>query len=278
MTDTPPPLAGVVGWPVSHSRSPVLHGHWLKRYGLPGHYIHIGLKPQDFETGIRSMPRLGFKGVNLTLPYKESILSIADSISDRAALIGAANTVVFREDGAISVDNTDGYGFIESVRAAVPDWQANAGPVVVLGAGGAARAVVSALLTAGAPEIRIANRTRQRAEILREQFGAKTQPVDWNRASDVLADAAMVVNTTSLGMVGKPPLPVTLERADSSTIAVDIVYTPLTTDFLAMAASRGMRTVDGLGMLLHQAVPGFESWFGVRPEVDEALRQAVLAG
>jgi len=277
MTEIPPPLAGVVGWPISHSRSPVLHGYWLRKYLIDGHYIPIGLRPQDFETGIRSLARLGFKGVNLTLPYKESILSIADAVTDRASLIGAANTVVFREDGSISVDNTDGYGFIESVRTAMPNWRGSDGPAVVLGAGGAARGVISALLTDGAPEIRLANRTRQRAEILAEQFGAKIQVVDWNRAGDAFAGAALAVNTTALGMVGKPPLPVTLERADTHTIVVDIVYNPLETEFLATARARGMPVVDGLGMLLHQAVPGFESWFNIRPEVDDDLRQAVLS-
>ena len=277
MTEIPPPLAGVVGWPISHSKSPALHAHWLKRYHVSGHYVPIGLKPQDFETGIRSLSRLGFKGVNLTIPYKESILSIADSVSDRASLIGAANTVVFREDGAISADNTDGYGFLESIRAALPGWSANAGPAVVLGAGGAARAVISALLSAGAPEVRLANRTRQRADILAEQFGAKITQIDWNRARDAFDGAALIVNTTALGMVGKPELPISLERADSSTVVADIVYNPLETELLANARARGMRTVDGLGMLLHQAVPGFESWFGIRPQVDDDLRAAVLA-
>lgn len=277
MTDGGVPLAGVVGWPIAHSRSPVLHGHWLKRYGILGHYIPIGLKPQDFENGIRALPKLGFRGVNLTLPYKESILQLADSISDRASLIGAANTIIFRENGSISADNTDGYGFIEGLRAAQPDWDARRGQALVLGAGGAARAVLSALLSAGTPHILLANRTRQRAEILRDQFGARIEVIDWNRTSDAAADARLIVNTTSLGMTGKPPLQMSLDAAPDDALVADIVYSPLETDLLARARARGLSTADGLGMLLYQAVPGFESWFGRRPEVDEDLRQAVLA-
>lgn len=277
MTDGGVPLAGVVGWPIAHSRSPVLHGYWLKRYGILGHYIPIGLKPQDFENGIRALPKLGFRGVNLTLPYKESILQLADSISDRASLIGAANTIIFRENGSISADNTDGYGFIEGLRAAQPDWDARRGQALVLGAGGAARAVLSALLSAGTPYILLANRTRQRAEILRDQFGARIEVIDWNRTSDAAADARLIVNTTSLGMTGKPPLQMSLDAAPDDALVADIVYSPLETDLLARARARGLSTADGLGMLLYQAVPGFESWFGRRPEVDEDLRQAVLA-
>ena len=276
MTEGSPPLAGVVGWPISHSLSPRLHGHWLKRYEIAGHYIPLGVKPQDFEPAIRALPKLGFRGVNLTLPYKESILGMADSVSDRASLIGAANTITFRDDGTMLADNTDGYGFVESIRAEVPSWDARSGPALVLGAGGASRAIVSSLLGIGSPEVMIANRTRQRAEILKDQFGAKIKVVDWNRASDAAEDVAIVVNTTALGMAGKPDLPFQLDAAPQTALVTDIVYSPLRTQLLEAAAERGHPTVDGLGMLLHQAVPGFESWFGVRPEVDDALRQAVL--
>ncbi len=276
MTENAPPLAGVVGWPISHSLSPVLHGHWLKKYGIPGHYIPIGLKPQDFENGVRSLHRLGFKGFNVTIPYKESILSLADNVSDRAALIGAANTIVLREDGSITADNTDGYGFLESLSSSGEGWDPRGKAALVLGAGGASRAIVSALLTGGADKLFIANRTRQRAEILREQFGARIEVIDWNRANDATAEADLIVNTTALGMVGKSPLPLSLERASQGTLVTDIVYNPLETDLLATARANGMPTVDGLGMLLCQAVPGFQSWFGVRPEVDHDLRLAVL--
>lgn len=276
MTDSAPPLAGVVGWPIAHTRSPVVHNHWLRRYGIDGFYIPIGMRQQDFEEGIRSLPKLGFRGVNLTIPYKETILSMADTVSDRASLIGAANTITFREDGAIHADNTDGTGFLESVRAAAPEWSPKAGPALVLGAGGAARAVISALLNAGAPEVRIANRTRQKAEMLAEHFGGRMVQVDWDRAAEAVDGAWIVVNTTALGMKGKPPLNVTLDAASRATLVVDIVYNPLETEFLARARALGLTGVDGLGMLLHQAVPGFESWFGVRPEVDDELRQVAL--
>lgn len=276
MTQNSPPLAGVVGWPIAHSRSPALHGHWLQRYGIEGYYIPIGLRPQDFENGIRSLPRLGFHGINLTIPYKESILAMADTISDRASLIGAANTITFREEGVIHADNTDGNGFLESVRAAAPEFRGEAGPALVIGAGGAARAIVSALLSAGVPEVRIANRTRQKAEMLKEHFGGRIVQVDWERAADAASGAQIIVNTTALGMTGKPPLQMSLDAAPAGALVVDIVYNPLETEFLARARARGLTAIDGLGMLLHQAVPGFESWFGHKPEVDEALRRAVL--
>jgi shikimate dehydrogenase len=274
--NAPPPLAGVVGWPIGHSRSPRLHGHWLKRYGIEGYYIPIGLKPQDFEAGMRALPKLGFRGVNVTIPYKELVLSMASSVSDRASLIGAANTIVFRPDGTIRADNTDGYGFIMSLRQSAPFWTPSAGPALVLGAGGAARAVVQSLLAEGVPEVRLANRTRARSEMLRDQFGAKVTTVDWNRASEAAAGALTIVNTTSLGMVGQPDLNIRLDMAPRAALVTDIVYQPLITPFLRQAMDLGLTVVDGLGMLLHQAVPGFEMWFDHRPEVDEELRAAVL--
>jgi len=277
MTNVAPPLAGVVGWPISQSRSPALHGHWLKRYGIAGYYVPLGIAPQDFENGIRSLPRLGFRGVNITLPYKQTVLPLADKISDRAALIGAANTLIFRDDGGIYADNTDGYGFIENLRQNAPGWSARTGPCLVLGAGGAARGIVSALVTEGAPEIRIANRTRQRAEILKDQYGARITIVDWNRAADAMDGAMTIINTTSLGMTGQPDLNISFRAAPGAAIATDIVYNPLITPFLREAAASGLTTVDGLGMLLHQAVPGFRQWFEHSPEVDAELRDAVLA-
>jgi shikimate dehydrogenase len=276
MTENPPPLSGVVGWPIAHSRSPRLHGHWLRRYGIEGYYIPIGLRPQDFEAGIRALPKLGFRGVNVTIPYKEMVLSMASSVSDRASLIGAANTIVFRPDGSIRADNTDGYGFIMSLRQSAPFWTPGAGPALVLGAGGAARAVVQSLLAEGVPEVRLANRTRARAEMLRDQFGAKVTTVDWNRAGEAAAGALTIVNTTSLGMTGQPDLNIRLDMAPSAALVTDIVYQPLITPFLRQAMDLGLTVVDGLGMLLHQAVPGFESWFDHRPEVDAELRAAVL--
>ena len=277
MTDTSPPLAGVVGWPIHHSRSPMLHAYWLKKYALTGYYVPIGLKPQDFENGIRALPKLGFKGVNLTIPYKETILPLLDNVTDRAALIGAVNMVTFRDNGSIIGDNTDGYGFIQNLKQSQPDWKANAGPALVLGAGGAARAIVSALLSEGVPEIRISNRTKQRCEVFREQFGGRITITDWNSTADAMKEAATIVNTTSLGMVGKPENSISLDTAPANALVTDIVYTPLETDFLARARKRELTTVDGLGMLLHQAVPAFEHWFDIRPEVDPDLREIVLS-
>lgn len=278
MTDHPRiPLAGVIGHPIAHSRSPALHGYWLRRYGIKGHYIPIDIAPSDLAEMVRTLPRLGFVGLNVTIPHKEAILQIADVISDRAALIGAANTLIFRKDGKIQADNTDGSGFIANLRQNAPHWVPSSGPAVVLGAGGAARAVVAALIEVGVPEIRLANRTRARADAMRSDFGAKVHVHEWVQAGNLLSDAATVVNTTSLGMTGKSDMTVSLTRLNPGALVTDLVYTPLMTQFLIEAEAMGCSVVDGLGMLLHQAAPGFERWFGTRPEVDDATRQAVLS-
>lgn len=277
MTDHPRiPLAGVIGHPIAHSRSPALHGYWLRRYGLKGHYIPIDIAPTDLGDLVRTLPRLGFVGLNVTIPHKEAILHVADIITDRAALIGAANTLIFRKDGKIHADNTDGSGFIANLRQNAPHWVPASGPAVVLGAGGAARAVIAALIEVGVPEIRLANRTRPRAEALRSDFGAKVVVYEWVQAGNILKDAATVVNTTSLGMTGKPDFRVPLDALSARALVTDLVYTPLKTQLLIEAEAMGCTTVDGLGMLLHQAAPGFERWFGHRPDVDEATRKAVL--
>lgn len=276
MTTHSIPLAGVVGWPVAHSRSPALHGHWLTRYDIKGQYVALGVKAQNFESAIRSLPQLGFKGVNVTIPYKETVLSLATTVTDRASLIGAANTLIFRDDGVIHADNTDGYGFVQNLRQNAPNWDARNGPALVLGAGGASRAIISALLAEGAPEVRITNRTRHRADMLKDQFGAKVMVYDWVHRNKATDGVTTLVNTTSLGMQNNPELSIRLEACHPDAIVNDIVYTPLITPLLEDAASHGLHAVDGLGMLLHQGVPGFEMWFDRRPEVDEALRQAVL--
>lgn len=276
MSNKVSPLAGVVGWPIKHSKSPVLHGHWLNRYNLPGQYLPIALPPEDLASGLRKLAGKGYKGVNLTIPHKESVLLTADSITDRASLIGAANTIHFHADGTIGADNTDGYGFIQNLRQNAADWEPESGPALVIGAGGAARAIVWALLNEGVPCVNIANRTRIRAENLADHFGARVKVVEWNEVSDATDGATTIVNTTSLGMEGQPELRIHFDAASTNALVTDIVYTPLITPFLEKARERGLKTVDGLGMLLHQAVPGFESWFGHRPDVDEELRQAVL--
>jgi len=278
MTDHPRiPLAAVIGSPVAHSRSPALHGYWLKRYGLKGFYIPMDVAQADLETVLRTLPKMGFVGANVTIPHKEAILHIADVITDRAALIGAANTLIFRKDGKIQADNTDGAGFIANLRQNAPHWVPSSGPAAVFGAGGAARAVIAALIEVGVPEIRLANRTRARAEALRSDFGAKVHVQEWVQADDMIDGAATVVNTTSLGMTGKPDLVLPLGSLSPQAVVTDLVYTPLKTQFLIEAEERGATVVDGLGMLLHQAAPGFERWFGQRPDVDDQTRAAVLS-
>jgi shikimate dehydrogenase len=271
------PLAGVIGNPVGHSRSPRLHRHWLKRYGIEGDYIPLHVQEEDLAQVIRTLPKMGFVGVNVTIPHKVAVMQLADQISDRATLIGAANTLIFRRDGKIHADNTDGYGFLSNLRAGAPDWRADAGPVAVLGAGGAARAVIEALIEAGATEILLSNRTRPKAEALKSDFGSRLRIVDWVQVGNIIEDASTIVNTTSLGMAGCPELRIPLDGLHAGQTVTDLVYNPLETRLLAEARAAGCTTVDGLGMLLHQAVPGFERWFGHRPEVDDDLRAAVLA-
>ena len=271
------PLAGVIGSPISHSRSPFLHGHWLRRYGLDGHYIPMEIASSDLERVIETLPMMGFVGLNVTIPHKERIISLADHVTDRAALMGAANTLTFGEDGKVYADNTDGHGFLQNLKQGAPNWKANSGPIAVIGAGGASRAVVSALIEDGATEIRLSNRTRNRADALRQEFGTKIEVYDWVQAGNMFDGASTVVNTSSLGMVGKPEMRIPLDALSKEAVVTDLVYTPLETPLLAYAKSVGCQTVDGLGMLLYQAAPGFERWFGVKPEVDEDIRRAVLA-
>ncbi|MEP3638681.1 MAG: shikimate dehydrogenase [Paracoccaceae bacterium] len=270
------PLAGVIGFPIGHSRSPKVHNHWLNTYGLPGHFIPLEVSSENLANVLRTLPQAGFVGVNITIPHKEIVLELADIVTDRATLIGAANTLIFRKDGKIHADNTDGYGFLENLRSGAPDWLPGRGPAAVFGAGGASRAVVASLLESGVPEILLTNRTRVRAEAVADEFGNRVTVVDWVQAGNILDEAALVVNTTSLGMVGKSELRVPLDGLRSDSVVTDLVYTPLRTPLLAEAEARGCTTVDGLGMLLHQATPGFERWFGKRPQVDDATRVAAL--
>lgn len=270
------PLAGVIGHPIAHTKSPKLHGHWLRKHQLPGFYIPMDVAPENLESVLRTLPKAGFVGANITIPHKVAALEIADLVTDRATLIGAANTLIFREDGKIHADNTDGYGFMENLRQGAPAWDPKSGLAVVLGAGGASRAVLTALLSAGVPEILLSNRTKVRAEALQQEFGSRIRVIDWVQAGNVLEEAGLVVNTTSLGMTGKPELRIPLDGLRKETIVTDIVYTPLKTRLLQVAEEAGCQTVDGLGMLIYQAVPGFERWFGHRPEVDEDVRKVIL--
>ena len=263
-------LAGIMGWPVAHSRSPRLHGFWLRRHGIDGAYIPLPVRPERFADAVRSLADLGFRGANVTIPHKEAAFALCDRVDPSARRAGAVNTLVFR-DGAIEGSNTDGWGFLANVAESVPGWRAEAGPAVILGAGGSARAIAAALLDAGCPQLTLVNRTPARAEALAQALGgpiavATTPP---------LAGAALLVNTTSLGMQGQPPLVLDLAALPPGAVVADIVYVPRETALLAAARARGLAAVDGLGMLLHQARPGFAAWFGITPEVDAELRDFV---
>lgn len=272
-------VAGVMGWPVGHSLSPRLHGHWLERHGIDGAYLPLPVQPGDLAAAFRLLPRLGFRGWNVTLPHKEAAFALVDRRDDQALRAGAVNTVLVEADGSLTGCNTDGIGFLASLAAAVPDWTAAAGPAVLVGCGGAARAVASALLEAGAPALRLTNRTPERAQALAQDLapqGGEVTVVPWAERAEALAGAALLVNTTTQGMPGQPPLDLALDRLPQAAVVTDLIYVPLETPLLAAARARGQRVVDGLGMLLHQAVPGFTHWGGVRPVVDAELRRCLL--
>jgi len=273
-----PLRAGVMGWPVAHSKSPLIFAHWFAETGIAGSYSRIAVPPEDFGQAFRALPGSGLCGVNVTIPHKLAALDLADEASPAARAIGAANTIRIDPDSRIFADNTDGYGFIENLREGAPAWDPGAGPALVLGAGGAARAVIHALLEAGVPAIRLANRSRDKAETLAAHFGPRVEPLDWVARDGATGGAATIVNTTSLGMTGNPPLALALDDAPPTALITDIVYAPLETPLLAAARARGLAAVDGLGMLLHQARPGFRAWFGADPAVTPALRRAVLEG
>ncbi|HZH28647.1 MAG TPA: shikimate dehydrogenase [Azospirillaceae bacterium] len=270
-------VAGVMGWPVAHSRSPRLHNWWIRRHGLDAAYIPMPVPPDRLAEALRALPALGMRGCNLTLPHKEAALAVLDEVDPAARRIGAVNTVVVQADGRLRGSNTDAFGFLANLRVGAPDWHGSAGPAVVLGAGGGARAVVAALLEADVPEVRLVNRSLERAERLALDLGGPVRVLGWDAREDALGGAALLVNTTQLGMDGQPPLDLRLDGLPPGAVVTDIVYTPLETALLAAARARGNAVVDGLGMLLHQARPGFEAWFGVAPEVTPALRDFVLA-
>jgi len=270
-------LAGIMGWPVSHSRSPRLHGHWLARYGIDGAYVPLPVRPDDLADAFRILPRVGFRGWSVTIPHKEAALGLCGRVEPAARRIGAVNTVVVAEDGTLAGSNTDVYGFMQHLQQECPAFSAASGPAVVLGAGGAARAILAGLLDAGCPRILLANRSRARAEALAAELGGAIGAIDWEGRERALEGAALLVNTTSLGMQGQPPLEISLDALPRGAIVNDIVYAPLETALLAQARARGNAVVDGLGMLLHQGRPAFAAWYGRDPEVDQALRQDVAA-
>ncbi len=270
--------AGVLGWPVGHSLSPRLHEFWLGEYGVDGTYEPLPVRPEDFEAALRNLPDQGFAGVNVTVPHKEAAFETVDTLDAVSKRIGAVNTVVINADGSLAGSSTDGFGFLENLKEGAPGWSASTGPAVVLGAGGASRAVTAALLDAGAPGVKLVNRTLSRAEQLARDVGGAITVVPWDDRVAALSDAAILVNTTTLGMEGEDPLEINLGPLPLQAVVTDIVYAPLETPLLQQAAKRGNPTVDGLGMLLHQARPGFRQWFGVEPTVTDALRAHVLDG
>jgi shikimate dehydrogenase len=278
MAETAPyVLAGIMGDPVMHSRSPMIYEHWLAEHTIKGRYVLLPIKPAGLAAALRALPALGFKGVNLTIPHKEAAMALVDEIDPQAKMLGAINLVVVRPDGSLLGRNTDWVGWTRSVEETKPNWRGCDGPAVVIGAGGGARSVVVSLIEKGCREIRVINRTPERAMMLAEEFGAAVKAVDWHKRSAALDDAAIVVNTTSQGMTGMPSLDLSLDGLPTSAIVSDIVYNPLETPLLAAARARGNVVVDGLGMLLHQARPAFEAYSGLDPTVTAALRAKVAA-
>ena len=269
-------LAGVMGWPISHSRSPLLHGYWLRELNIDGAYLAFAVDPENIEAALRALPILGISGVNLTVPHKELAMSVCDHIDSIGRRIGALNTIVVNDDGTLSGTNTDAFGFLENLRAKSV-WRASDGPALVLGAGGAARAIVAALIDDGIGEVRLANRTLSRAEALAAEFGRAVTTVPWDQINAAMDGTALLVNTSTLGMTGQPDLELDLHDLPDTAVVNDIVYSPLETTLLRKAKTRGNSVVDGLGMLLHQARPGFTAWFGEEPTVSDGLRAHILA-
>ena len=269
-------IAGVIGWPVGHSLSPRLHGYWLDCYGIDGAYIPLAVEPADIIAAIHALAKLGFAGANVTVPHKQAAAAAADRLDDNARRLGAVNTITVGKDGTITGSNTDGFGFMENLRHGAPDWRAEHGPAVVLGAGGAARAVVAALGDAGVAEVRVVNRTFERAEQLADDLGGNISPLAWDALSDALGDAGVLVNTTTLGMAGQARLDIDLAALPVAAVVNDIVYGPLETELLSASRARGNTVVEGIGMLLHQARPGFAAWFGQEPEVTPELRKHIV--
>ena len=270
-------IAGLLGWPVAHSRSPVIHNHWLREHGIAGRYVLFPVSPEKLAAAVRGIAALGLRGCNVTTPHKQAIFPLLDRVDELARRIGAVNTVVVEPDGTLSGFNNDGNGFIQSLRDADPRWRPDSGPILVLGAGGASRAVVASLVAQGATEVRIANRTIEKAQEIARVVGPAVRVVPWQRREDALDGIAMLANATSCGSPGKPELEISLAGLPRTTIVGDLIYVPQETGLLAQARARGNVTVNGLGLLLNQARPAFNAWFGVMPEITPALRQAIAA-
>ncbi len=276
LTDKPPYLAGVIGHPISHSKSPRLHNYWLSKYGINGFYIPFSTSTEKLKSTIKSLIDLGFSGVNVTIPHKTNVLSFADSVTDRASLIGAANTLYFSKNGKVHADNTDGYGFIQNIIDEIPDYDFYDKTAIIYGAGGSARAIASALISNGVKEVGITNRTRSKAQIISENLGAKVSVVDWRTAPDMVAQVDLIINATSMGMIGQPEFSQPISRAKKTALVIDIVYNPLITELIKEAKKQKLRAVGGIGMLINQAVPGFEHWFQKTPVIDNEIRRFII--
>jgi shikimate dehydrogenase len=277
---TPFRLAGIVGWPVSQSRSPLIHNHWIAEHGLNGRYVYLPVNPenpQHLRDAVAGMRAMGFAGCNLTMPHKVAVLPLLDRIDPVAKIMGSVNTLVFEPNGELVGYNNDGFGFVQSLKDAKPSWRADDGPIVVLGAGGASRSIVYALIHSGASDIRLINRTATRAQAVADEFGKPIQALAWQDRHAALSDCATLINTTSQGMYGQAALDIALDTLPASALVSDAIYVPLETPLLAAARQRGNLTVNGLGMLLNQARPAFNAWFGVMPSITPALVQAVHA-
>jgi shikimate dehydrogenase len=270
-------IAGLLGWPVAHSRSPVIHNYWLARYGIPGRYTLFPVPPERLADALVGLAALRMRGCNVTTPHKQAVMPLIDDVDPLARRIGAVNTIVVQDDGSLRGFNNDGNGFVQSIRDAKPDWRPDSGPITVLGAGGAARAVVASLAAQGATEIRVVNRTFERAQELAALLGRPVQALRWEAREEALDGIALLANATNQGMAGKPPLDIGLARLPQAAIVGDLIYTPPETPLLAAARARGNLTVNGLGLLLNQARPAFHAWFGVMPEITPELIRAIEA-
>ena len=275
--EPPYKLAGVMGWPVAHSRSPVIHNHWIAHHGLRGAYVQLPVRPEQLGMALRALPVLGFAGCNLTIPHKVAALQLLDHVDPLAQRIGAVNTVVVEQDQSLTGRNTDGFGYIHSLLDAQPGWRADTGPAMVVGAGGASRAILVSLIDQGATEIRLSNRSWAKAHDMAQEFGGPVRAIPWEDRHDALAGTTLLVNTTNQGMHGEAPLDLRLDALPPQALVSDIIYVPMETALLAAARARGNVTVNGLGMLLHQARPAFEAWFGVMPHITPALLEQVNA-
>jgi shikimate dehydrogenase len=268
--------ACVIGWPITHSRSPLIHGYWLQQYGIEGSYTKEPVRPEELQSFLGSLRERGYEGCNVTVPHKERAFALS-AIRDRSATsIGAANTIWLDGD-RLACSNTDSYGFMANLESRAPAWRTLSGPILILGAGGSARAVVFAFLEAGRTDVRIFNRSLTRAEQIASHFGEAVTAWPWPARNDHVPEAALIVNTTTLGMNGEGSPEIDFARARAAVVAADLVYVPLETEFLRSARAHGLIAVDGLGMLLHQAVPGFEKWFGIRPQVTPELYEFIAS-